>query len=262
MKLSTFALLAVVSAASASKPQLSISVQDGRSDALSGLDPTVSWSNTGTAGEIDVEYGVESSVAVTSDVASLPKNIWGKASGSIGEWGVTARAQFEGVDFTQADVDIDASDETSSVHVDASVGAEGSSVDKIELTKNFDADGASVTVNPRYTVASGDADVVLTYSKDDVSVEVTASQDSQSITLSKQIDDDNRVAPTITNTGDVSIEWERSLGDDNSVTATLVPNESVDVEWNDGGWTASIKADLDGVNLSGTNVSVKKNVDF
>lgn len=147
-------------------------------------------------------------------------------------------------------------------HVDASFGSEGSSVDKIELTKNFDADGASVTVNPRYTVGSGDADVVVSYSKDDVSVEVTASQDSQSITLSKQIDDDNRIAPTVTSSGDISVEWERSLGDDNSITATLLPKESVDVEWNDSGWTASIKADLDGYSLSGTSVSVKKNVDF
>jgi len=262
MKLSAFALLAVVSAASASKPQLSISVKDGRSDALTGLDPTVSWSSSADAGDLVLDYGIESSVAATSDIASLPKNVWGKASGNIGEFGISARAQFEGTDFTQADVDIDVTDETSSVHVDASVGSEGSSVDKIELSKNFDADGASVTVNPRYDVASGDADVVVTYSKDDVSVEVTASQESQSITLSKQIDDDNKVSPTISNTGDVSVEWERSLGDDNSITATVTPNESIDVEWNDGGWTASIKADLDGLNLSGTDVSVKKNVEF
>jgi len=262
MQLSALALLAVVCSASASKPQLSISVQDGKHDSLSGLDPTVTWSNSGVVGEVDLDYGIEASATPTTDLASLPKNIWGKASGSIGEWGLSARAQFEGTDFTQAGIEIDASDESTNVHVDASAGTSSFTVDKITATKSIDADGGSVTVNPRYVVASGDADVVVTYSKDDTSIEITASQDEQSITISKQIDDDNRIAPTVNNAGDFSVEWERTLEGGNSLTTTVTPNEAIDLEWNDSEWTAKINLPLDGTDITGTNVSVKRDVSF
>jgi len=262
MKLSSFALLAVVCSANASKPQLSISVVDGSHDSLAGLDPTVSWSNSGVVGEVDLDYGIEASATPTSDLASLPKNIWGKASGSIGEWGVSARAQFEGTDFTQAGLEIDASDESTNVHIDASAGTTSFTVDKITATKSMDVDGGSVTINPRYVVDGGDADVVVTYSKDDTSIEVTASQEEQSITISKQMDDANRIAPTVNSAGDFSVEWERSLDGDNTLTTTVTPNESIDFEWKDSAWTANINLPLDGTDITGTNVSVKRDVSF
>jgi len=263
MKLSALALLAVISSVSAgSRPQLSITVQDGQHDSLSGLDPTVSWSSSAVAGEVDIEYGIEASARPTSDIASLPKNVWGKASGMLGGWGVSARAEFEGTDFTQASIDIDASDETSAVHVDASAGTTAVTVDKVTATKTFDADGGSVTVNPRYVVESGDADVVVTYSKDDLSIEVTASQEDQSITISKQVDDENRIAPTVSSDGTFSLEYERSLDGGNSLTTTLTPNDSIDFEWSDSDWTATINLPLDGTDITGTNISVKRDVTF
>merc|ERR1711862_877866 len=83
-------------------------------------------------------------------------------------------------------------------------------------------------------------DVVIGYTADKTSVEVTASRDAQSVTVSQQLDDDNRVAPTLASGGAISVEWERSLGDDKSVTTTLKPDESIDVEWKDDAWTANI----------------------
>jgi len=263
MKLSAFALLSVVATANAgSRPALSITVKDGQSDGLSGLDPTVSWSNSQEAGDLDIEYGIEASATPTSDIASLPKNIWGKASGNVGGWGVSARAEFEGTDFTQASIEIDASDETSSIRVDASAGASGATVEKITAEKTFDADDATVTINPRYVLASADADVTVTYSKGDTSVEVVASQDAQSITVSKQVDDENRVAPTVSSDGSFSLEYERTLADGNSLTTTVTPNESVNLEWKDSSWTANIDMPLDGTDITGTNVSVKRDVSF
>jgi len=78
----------------------------------------------------------------------------------------------------------------------------------------------------------------------------------------QQLDDNNSVAPTINNNGDMSVAWERSLGDDSSLTATLKPNESLDVEWNDGDWTANVNCGLDGVNVDGANVSIKRDITF
>jgi len=94
-------------------------------------------------------------------------------------------------------------------------------------------------------------------------VDVTASKDGQTITVSHQVDDDNRVAPTVAlQSGDVSVEWERSLGDGNSVTTTVTPDESVDIEWSDEAWTANINLGLEGASIGGANVSIKRELNF
>jgi len=262
MKLSNFALLSVIGSACAmEKPSVSICVKDGSYSGLCGLDPTVSWSGSTSAGDMDIEYGVEATPSATMDISSLPKNIWGKATGSVAGWGVTARAEFEGTDFSEADVDIDLSGEGVDIHLDATAGG-GFAVNNVEATSSFDVDGGSVTVTPSYDVGSGDADVTVTYDKDDTSVKVVASADEQSLTISKQIDAENRVAPTLSSGGSFSVEYERSLGGGNSLTTTVSPNESIDMEWKDSEWTASISMPVDGTEIKGTNVSVKRDVSF
>lgn len=87
MKLSAIALLAVIGTAAAGKPQLSIKVRDGNFDGLDGLDPTLTWSDSTRSGDMDISYGIEASATPTSDLASLPRNIWGKASTDISGWG-------------------------------------------------------------------------------------------------------------------------------------------------------------------------------
>lgn len=263
MKLSAIAILTVVGSATANKPSLTINIQDGSYADISGLDPTLSWSSSTSSGDVDVEYGIEASARPTSDIASLPKNVWGKASTSLNGWGVSARAEFEGTDFTKAAVDIDASNEDADldVHLEASAG-DGFSVKTVSATKGIDSDGARITVTPTYNVQTDESDVVIAYSKDGTDVEVSATQDAQSVTISRQIDDENRVAPTLKSSGDVSVEWERSLGDDNSLTATLTPNEAIDLEWKDSAWTANVNMPLDGTDVTGTNVSIKREVSF
>mmetsp|Transcript_1677 Transcript_1677/g.2213 ORF Transcript_1677/g.2213 Transcript_1677/m.2213 type:complete len:264 (+) Transcript_1677:66-857(+) len=263
MKLSAVTLLAVLGTAAAGRPALTINIQDGNFADLGGLDPSLSWSASTSSGDVDIEYGFEAAARPTSDIASLPKNVWGKASTNLNGWGVSARAEFTGTDFTNAAVDIDASNDDADldIHLEANAG-DGFSVNKVEATKRINSDGADISVNPRYNVATEETDVILSYSKDGTSVEVTASQDAQSVTLSRQIDDDNRVAPTLASSGDISLEWERSLGDDNSITATLKPNDSLDLEWKDDAWTANINLPIDGTDITGTNVSVKREVSF
>ena len=117
-------------------------------------------------------------------------------------------------------------------------------------------------MNPRFNLDSDAADVVVAYSKDGTDVELTASQSAQSVKISRQLDSENRVAPTIASNGAVSVEWERSLGNGNSVTTTIKPNDSVDLEWKDAGWTANINMPLDGANIAGTNVRIKREVSF
>jgi len=264
MKFSAVALITLLSSATAGNPSLTIKVSDGSFDNLDGLEPTISWETSGESEGTGFSAGVEMGAAATTDVGSLAKSIWGKASRDVGGWGISARAELEGSNLSSADIEIDATNEEAdiSVHLEGTACTDAVNVNKVELTKGFDADGARITVNPRYDVGSEDGDVVLSYSKDDTSVEVTASKDNQSITISQQVDEENKISPTIASSGDSSVEWERSFGDDNSVTTTLKPNDSVNVEWSDGAWTANVNVPIDGSDITGTNVGIKRDVAF
>eukprot|EP00542_Grammatophora_oceanica_P015602 CAMPEP_0194028070 /NCGR_PEP_ID=MMETSP0009_2-20130614/2103_1 /TAXON_ID=210454 /ORGANISM="Grammatophora oceanica, Strain CCMP 410" /LENGTH=263 /DNA_ID=CAMNT_0038667335 /DNA_START=57 /DNA_END=848 /DNA_ORIENTATION=- len=263
MKFSAIALLSIFTVAAANTPQVSISVRDGSFDGLDGLDPTVSWENTAKAGDMDVTYGVEASARPTSDIASLPKSIWGKVQTEVSGWGVTARADVDPQDMNSADIELDANNDDNdlSVHVVAQAGSDFN-VRSVEATKGFDSNGARVTVTPRFNIEEDSRDVVINYDNGDTNVKLTASTENQEVTISQQVDGENRVAPTISNSGDLSVEWERKLTDDSSLTATLKPNDSLDVEWNDGDWTANVNMPIDGTNINGANVSIKRDVKF
>jgi hypothetical protein len=193
---------------------------------LDGLDPQVSWESSSKAGDLDLSYGASASVRPTTDIASLPRNVWGKVSTSVSGWGVSARAETEGLNFKNANVEVDADNEDAdvTVHLVASAGIDNSNVRSIEATKGLDVNGARVTVTPRFNLEDNNKDVVVNYSNDKTNVKLTASIDNQEVTISHQLDDSNRFAPTINNNGDLSVEWERKLSDDSSLTATLAPS--------------------------------------
>jgi len=263
MKLSAIALLTVIGTAAAGKPELSLQVRDGSFADLDGLDPTLKWSASTSSGDLNLEAGIEASVRPTTDIASLPRSFWGKASQDIGAWGVSAQADVSASDLKSADIELSAdnADGDLSLKVLASAGA-GFSVSSVEATKKFSSGNATVSVNPRYDVTSGSPDVVIGYDTTDTSVEVTASADEQSVKVSRQIDDSNRITPTLAlQSKDFSVEWERSLDDGNSVTTTVTPNQAVDVEWNDAAWTANINLPIDD-GIGGANVSIKRELNF
>ena len=191
------------------------------------------------------------------------RSIWGKAGTDVSGWGVTARAELDGQDFTQAELEIDADNKDAdlSIHMVANAGKDFS-VRSVEATKGFDANGARVTVTPRFDLENDERDVVVNYNNADTNVKLTASADGQEVTISQQLDKDNRVAPTINSNGDLSVEWERKLSGDSSLTASLKPNDSLNVEWKDAAWTANVNMGIDGANINGANVSIKRDVNF
>jgi len=263
MKFSAIFLASLLGVAAAGKPQLSLSVRDGSFDGLEGLDPTVSWEDSSSTGDLDISYGIKAAARPTADIASLPRSIWGKARTDVSGWGVSARAEVEGIDFSNANVDLNADNEDAdlSLRLTASVG-DKSAVRTIEATKGFDNKGARITVNPRYNLESDEKDVIVNYNNDNTNIKLTASADNQEVTISQQIDDDNRIAPTINSRGDLSVEWERKLSDDSSLTANLRPNDSLDLEWSDGAWTANVNMPIDGTNINGANVHIRRDVEF
>jgi len=265
MKFTAVSLLALFGAAAAGRPQLSIQVRDGKFADLDGLEPSISWGGSSTQGDLNVEYGVDLAARATADIGSLPKSVWGKASRSFGGWDASARAELANGQLDQADIEVEANNAENDLAVKlvASAGkGSGFAVSRVEATKGFDASGARITVNPRYNLNNEDGDVVIGYSRDDTEIEVTASKDDQSVTISQRLDDSNRIAPTVSRNGNISLEWERKLSDDSSVTTTVKPNNAVDVEWKDHSWTANINVPIDGTNIGGTNVSIKRDVTF
>ena len=156
---------------------LQISVRDGQFKGLDGLDPTLSWSDSTSTGDLDLSYGVKAAVRPTTDLASLPRSIWGKASTDISGWGVSARAELDGQDLQNADIELEAANASADlrVHVDASAGKNTNLVRSVEATKGLNQNGARITVTPRYNLETEDKDVVLTYSKDKTDVKLTAS---------------------------------------------------------------------------------------
>lgn len=272
-------------AANARLFRLQISVRDGSYDGLDGLDPTLTWEGSAKAGDMDLAYGVEAAARPTTDVASLPRKVWGTATTDVAGWGVTARADMDPQDMSGADITIDADNSASdtSVRLTASTG-NGFNVRTVEATKGFDSKGARVTVTPRFNLEDDSRDVEINYDTKDTNVKLTASADSQEVevsrqmdntelrltasadqqelTISQQVDRDNRVAPTLNSNGDLSVEYERRLSADSSLTANLKPNDSLDVEWRDAAWTANINMPIDGTSISGANVSIKRDVQF
>jgi len=351
MKFSAVVLAAVLGTAAAGKPQLSISIRDGEFGGLDGLDPTLTWETSSSSKDMDISYGIEAAAIPTTDIASLPRRVWGKASTSISGWGVTTSMESE--DMEGATFDIDAENKKADMTAKLS-GSTAGGLASASVTKSFDANGGTVTVTPSINLETDEKDValnydndgmtvtltasssgdrtgevtytqddvsikvaadaagsktgevtytqdalavtlaadsdgsktgevtytqddlsatltadadggregVLTYSKDDTELTLTADANGQEVTISQQIDKDNKISPTINSNGDISVAWDRTISSDSSISAVLKPNDSLNIEWVDDAWTANIDCPVDGTDVKGASVHVKRDVSF
>jgi hypothetical protein len=267
MKFSLFALAAVLGTAAAGAPQLSISVRDGSFDGLDGLDPTINWEGSAKTGDIDIDYGIESAVRPTADIASLPRNVWGKASTNVAGWGVSARAEVDAQDRSSAALEFDADNEDAdlSLRMTASTG-NGFNVQSVEATKGLDLDGARVTLNPRYNVESSESDVVVGYDNGNTNVQLTASADSQEVNIKHKLDQTNIEVTASAGSQEITIDHQmdstnikltasaanqevtisQQIDDANRVSPTINNNGDISVEWerslgDDNSLTATLK---------------------
>lgn len=243
----------------------------------------MTWEDSASTGEFDFSYGIDAAVRPTSDISTLPKTIWGKVKTQVSGWGIAAKAKIQGTDYSNPRFIVDADNEELDLSVSFTAGAYGlgrassSSSSKgksssshsqpfalhtVQATKGFDSNGARVTVTPRYNFDTDFKDVVVNYENEATSVKLVASATAQEVTFSQQVDEDNRISPTLSSKGDVSVEWERKIGDDSAVKANFKPNDNLSVEWKDSDWTACVKMPVDGTNINGATVSIKRDVQF
>jgi len=132
------------------------------------------------------------------------------------------------------------------------------SVDNQEVNVKHKMDNTDIEL----TASAGNQEISIGHQVDNTNIRLTASADNQEVTISQQLDANNRVSPTINNRGDISVEWERAMGDDSALTATLKPNDSLNVEWRDRDWTTNIDMPMDGANVNGANVHIKRDINF
>jgi len=265
MKFSLLAVAIFVASAEAiTKPSLTISVTDGTFDGVDGLDPTMKWAGSSSAGDVDIDYGIEAAVRPTKDIASLPRNVFGALKTNIGGWGVSARADRD-MESGDTDIEVNAGNEDvdMSVKVLASVDT---GVDSISATKGLDIDGNRVTVTPRYNVAEEDADCVVTYEAGDTEVELTASKDSQEVVIRHDMGDTNVQLTASKESQEVVVDHtmdktnikltaskdnqevtiSQQIDDDNKISPTINRNGDISVEWErsldgDNSLTATLK---------------------
>jgi len=213
---------------------------------------------------VNLEMGLEASALPTTDISSLPKSYWGKASTSNGGWDISARADVDAQDLNDAELEIIATNASDDLEVSLNAAAGKSfAIRTVEASKGLRAGDGTLTVQPKYDLQDETGEVTLSYDNGDrTTIELTASNSAQSVTISQQVDADNRIAPTLTSEGKLSVEWEKSLGEGNSLTATLSPDDAIELEWEDGAWTASINLPIDGTSITGADVSIKRDVNF
>jgi hypothetical protein len=254
-------------------------VKDGIYDGLSSvLDPSISWKGGASLGEegdlasCDVEYGVDLDASVLAsgagNMSTLPKAIWGKATKSIQDWKLSVRGEVQNGVYDQASFQLTA-DAPKNIDLGLKLWGDASkdnvTVKRVEATKGMDLDDSTrLVVKPRYNVVTQNGDVVMAFAKDDTVIEVIASKDDQQITVSQQVDGVNRIMPTFTRSGAISLEWERTLGKSgNSLTTKFTPNESIECKWRDSEWTATIAVPIEsGFSLGGPTVNIQRDVSF
>mmetsp|Transcript_16208 Transcript_16208/g.37049 ORF Transcript_16208/g.37049 Transcript_16208/m.37049 type:complete len:277 (-) Transcript_16208:28-858(-) len=258
------------SGATNTRPQLSITIKDGNFTDIEGLDPTITWENSALLdNDVVLNFGIDLS-ARTTNLASLPRKIWGRASHHFGSrYALSTRLEMDVQRPTRLDFELTGEDAESDVQFRLLGRAptqfkrlSQARVGFVEVKKGFDNDGNRVTVNPRYNLDYDRADVVVTYDADDTLIKVTASQDDQIVTISQKLNDENMISPTIGRDGSLSLAWDRRLGEENTVRTTLNPNRSVDVEWRDAAWTANVNFPMDEKDLSGATVHIKRDIKF
>jgi hypothetical protein len=232
---------------------------------------------------MDLEYGIEADARPTTDLASLPRKVFGTLKTNVAGWGVSAGAN---KDMSSGATDIEVSADNSDADLSLKVVATADGgVDSISATKGLDLDGGSLTITPTYSMASEDADVVVTYDTGDTnvaltasadaqevvvkhdmgdtSVQLTASKDAQEIVLDHTMGDTNVVLTASADGQEVTISQQ--IDDANTISPTINSAGDISVAWSrdlgdDNSLTATVKPD-DSVSVEWKDDNWTANID-
>lgn len=131
-------------------------------------------------------------------------------------------------------------------------------VSKVQLSKDIDTLGGTLSVNPLYNLKSSTGDVRLGYSFDNTNFMVDAEQ--RKLTVSHSFGKDT-VTPSVSASGDFSLSYSRNMPS-GKLTTSWAPNDALSVIWTDGEWQTTIKAPIEGYYNAnkGIKVNMKRTV--
>lgn len=125
---------------------------------------------------------------------------------------------------------------------------------KVQVSKDIDALGGVVSVNPLYDIKSASSDVRLGYAIDNTNVMVDA--EKRKLTVSHSFGRDT-LTPSVSAYGDFSLSYSRTMPS-GKLTTSWTPNDALSLTWTDGEWQTTIKAPIEG--YVGANQGIKVNM--
>lgn len=191
------------------------------------------------------------------DTGEMPFTVWGKVKSTLMGWNVAARVSADSTNINKLGLDVQASGGPvgTGIQVTGSADADAltAKIASVKLSQSVQALGGSLTVEPGYNLNAEKANVKVVYGIDGTAVVVNADATTQMVTVLQQLGDNNRIAPSITSDGDVTLEYRRAI-QTGSLTATLKPKDSVNLRWADGKWMVNVNAPIEGVGINAEGI--------
>jgi len=254
-------------------PELSLGMTTstvGSDSEFGGIEPIMKWTAKGNAADIDMEGGV---TFQAQEVNQMPYSLWGKVKKTVSGWNLSAKVDSTSKDLSKWGVDLQAATTSTAFQVQAKVSVDASAKSsiakckadwklcKVKMSQKAKLGGTAWAVSPCYDVQSGQPDVSVSCGVQNTIVTVDANPDGQKVTVSQKLGDNNFLKPSVTNAGDVELEYSRTLPTGGSLTATVQPyieTGAMALEYNDGPWSATAKAPLS--RLTDVQLNIRRTV--
>jgi hypothetical protein len=130
----------------------------------------------------------------------------------------------------------------------------------VQMTKDIDTLGGTVTITPKYDLQSSTPDVMVGYAYEKTNFQIDAQ--SKKLTVAHSFANNQNISPSVNAAGDFSLSYSRDV-DNGRLTTTWTPNDSVKLKWSDGEWETTVRAPIEGYYKpnAGVKVNMKRKVD-
>ena len=200
-----------------------------------------------------------------SCLSPLPKSVWGRYSrkGKFDTWLLDVRVDSE-VDTLLENVDVEVNAVNNPVDLSCTLLAtagKGGSLNSMDVCKGYPLGSGNLYISPSWDYKDSSGSLRVEHITDDgTSMEWLSSAEESRVTYSRSIGN-HRISPSITTDGNVSFEVDLETSADSSLSSYVCKDE-VEVEWSDREWTATFAIPLQGKTIAGTNVHIKREIQF
>jgi hypothetical protein len=179
-----------------------------------------------------------------NDNGSLPYTVWGKIKKQFGKWNVATKLDTSSKKLELVSVEGTVSGKSTQFQIKGQydIQQQTGKVSTIQAIQKLDtASAGSIKIHPKYNVETQQTDVSVSYGIRDTVIIVDANINEQKITLQQNFGNDNNIiAPSITNTGEFDIEYSRAIGENGIASVQFQQNNGFIFQYEDPTWIASL----------------------